>query len=1046
MNRNGDNTRRIVLVETPANALVVTDGMGYDWSYQAEEGPTDSALMAHSSLGSSSSDIEPCLESLEARIVIHQKNEAVFEQDIAFLKYDVKVIDNFITELKNQLEESLKEKNDLKLKLEKFETSFKNLNNLINSQISPKDKTGLGYDGQLNERDLNNIHMNKSDVFESASDSSVNESEDDNNQANDRYKEGKGYHAVPPLYTRNFMPPRPNLSFAGLDDSVFKSAMSETVTSVHKTETSVSKTSKESMEKPKTIRSSAPLIEEWNLIVMMTSNPQYTLRDQGIFDSGCSRHMTGNKSFLTDYQEIDDGFVAFGGSPKRERKAAQSLFEMNQFHQMKGIKREFSVARTPQQNRVAERKNRTLIEAARTMLADSLFPTIFWAEAINIACYVQNKVLVTKPHNKAPYELLIGRSPNLNFMRPFGCSDTILNTLDHLGKFEGKADEGFLVGYSVNIKAFREWEDRMERAATTTSSLEAEQDNDIREVQITATIDGKVKLVSEASIRRHLKLEDFNGISTFPNIGIFEQLALIGASKGYTEVDISLFLTMLVQGPILQGEGLTVPVESHHTPSGAPTTLQPPLSSPSRIPTRQEIEVPQPSSPTHINVVDEVASIGADVRHGGAATIVSSLDAGHGSGNIDKTPSMPHDLPLLRVHTLGNLQQTKEVYSTAFTKLIIKVKKLKKIVKSNEARRRAKIVVSDDEDAAKDSSDLDISLVQQDAERIARVHEEASSFNVEEWEDIQATIEADEELALKIQAEERKKYCKAVKARLLVDLINQRKRHFAQQRAEERRNKPLTQAQQRTYMSNYVKHKGSHTLTIPKIADECSKRAVEEELEQESCKRQKTRESSEPREKEDDELTQEDLQQMVMIVPVEEVYVEALQGPIMQGEGLTVPVESHHTPSGAPTTLQPPLSSPSRIPTRQEIEVPQPSSPTHTNVADEVASIGVDVRHGGVATIVSSLDAGQGSDRVVALKTDLKQTKKVYGAAYTKLIMKVKKLEKTIKTSQARRKAKIVVSDDEEDLEDPSKQERKIDEIDQDPNILLIQHDAEIYG
>ncbi|GKC47105.1 putative ribonuclease H-like domain-containing protein [Tanacetum coccineum] len=89
------------------------------------------------------------------------------------------------------------------------------------------------------------------------------------------------------------------------------------------------------------------------------------------------------------------------------------------------------------------------------MLANSLLPTTFWAESINTACYVQNRVLVTKPHNKTPYELLIGRPPNLYFMRRFGCSITILNTLDHLGKFEGKADEGFLVGYSINSKAFR---------------------------------------------------------------------------------------------------------------------------------------------------------------------------------------------------------------------------------------------------------------------------------------------------------------------------------------------------------------------------------------------------------------------------------------------------------------------------------------------------------------------------------------------------------------------------------------------------------------
>ncbi|GKC74863.1 retrovirus-related pol polyprotein from transposon TNT 1-94 [Tanacetum coccineum] len=133
---------------------------------------------------------------------------------------------------------------------------------------------------------------------------------------------------------------------------------------------------------------------------------------------------------------------------------------MNHFCERKGIKREFSVARTPQQNGVAKRTNRTLTEAARTMLADSKLPTIFWAEAVNTACYVQNRVLVTKPHNKTPYELFLGRKPALGFMRPFGCPVTILNTIDPLGKFDGKADEGFFVRYSINSKAFRVFNSR----------------------------------------------------------------------------------------------------------------------------------------------------------------------------------------------------------------------------------------------------------------------------------------------------------------------------------------------------------------------------------------------------------------------------------------------------------------------------------------------------------------------------------------------------------------------------------------------------------
>nr|GFB55542.1 retrovirus-related Pol polyprotein from transposon TNT 1-94 [Tanacetum cinerariifolium] len=105
------------------------------------------------------------------------------------------------------------------------------------------------------------------------------------------------------------------------------------------------------------------------------------------------------------------------------------------------------------QNGIAERKNRTLIEAARTMLADSLLPIPFWAETVNTVCYVQNRVLVTKPHNKTPYELLHGRTPSIGFMRPFGYHVTILNTLDSLSKFYGKVDEGFLVGYSPDFNA-----------------------------------------------------------------------------------------------------------------------------------------------------------------------------------------------------------------------------------------------------------------------------------------------------------------------------------------------------------------------------------------------------------------------------------------------------------------------------------------------------------------------------------------------------------------------------------------------------------------
>nr|GEU97279.1 ribonuclease H-like domain-containing protein [Tanacetum cinerariifolium] len=219
-----------------------------------------------------------------------------------------------------------------------------------------------------------------------------------------------------------------------------------------------------------------------------------------------SQHMTWNMSYLSDFEELNGGYVAFGGNPKGGKISGKgkiktckldfkdvdfvkdlkfNLFSVSKMCDKKSkvlftnteclvlshdfkfpnesqvllrVPRENNM--TPQQNGIAERKNRTLIEVARIMLADSLLPILFWAEAVNTACYVPNRVLVTKPYNKTPYELLHGRTPSIGFMRPFGCLVTILNTLDPLDKFKGKFDEGFLVGYSVNSKAFRVFKSR----------------------------------------------------------------------------------------------------------------------------------------------------------------------------------------------------------------------------------------------------------------------------------------------------------------------------------------------------------------------------------------------------------------------------------------------------------------------------------------------------------------------------------------------------------------------------------------------------------
>ncbi|KAK9048587.1 hypothetical protein SSX86_032448 [Deinandra increscens subsp. villosa] len=115
----------------------------------------------------------------------------------------------------------------------------------------------------------------------------------------------------------------------------------------------------------------------------------------------------------------------------------------------KGIDRQYSAPYTPQQNGVAERRNRTLIEAARTMMCEAKLPIFFWAEAVNTACYVQNRVLLNKRHEQTPYQIVYGEKPKVGYFKSFGCPCTVLIQSD-VGKFEAKADECYFVGYSAN--------------------------------------------------------------------------------------------------------------------------------------------------------------------------------------------------------------------------------------------------------------------------------------------------------------------------------------------------------------------------------------------------------------------------------------------------------------------------------------------------------------------------------------------------------------------------------------------------------------------
>nr|GEW98058.1 hypothetical protein [Tanacetum cinerariifolium] len=344
--RNRDAPTRNAPVDTSTtNALVVQDGIcGYDWSFQAKEELTNFVLMAHTSQGSSCSSsldserkdfnksnleiigYQMGLESLEAKIVVHEKNEAVYEEDIAFLKYDVQVKDISIKDLKNKLEDALKEKDDLKLKIKKFETSSKNLTKLINSQISTVDKTGLGYDGQMNESDVNesevlnnvvDINTSKQSSYRAATLVST------ATHANIAASRPHVNNALPTTYSHfkaHSLVRRPfNQKSAAktnnFNEKVYTAKVNNVTTIGPKAVVSAAEGNRNNAAKSSTCWIWRP---KRNLIDHISKDSgSYTLKRFNYIDpQGRLKHMTGNKSYHIDYQEIDGGFVTFGGNAK----------------------------------------------------------------------------------------------------------------------------------------------------------------------------------------------------------------------------------------------------------------------------------------------------------------------------------------------------------------------------------------------------------------------------------------------------------------------------------------------------------------------------------------------------------------------------------------------------------------------------------------------------------------------------------------------------------------------------------------------------------
>ncbi|GJS34897.1 reverse transcriptase domain-containing protein [Tanacetum coccineum] len=211
------------------------------------------------------------------------------------------------------------------------------------------------------------------------------------------------------------------------------------------------------------------------------------LQDHAVVDSGCSSHMTSNKAYLSDYEDYNRGFMAFrsdhkGGKITGKGKIRTANLDYDDVYFVDELKFNlFSVSQMcDKKNSVLFTDTECLILSPSLKLLDEnqvvlraprqngvysldLKNIVSSGEAVNTACYVLNRVLVTKPQNKTPYELLTGKPPSISFMRPFGCPLTILNTLDPLGKFDGKSDEGYLLGYSTSSKAFRVYNKRTKR-------------------------------------------------------------------------------------------------------------------------------------------------------------------------------------------------------------------------------------------------------------------------------------------------------------------------------------------------------------------------------------------------------------------------------------------------------------------------------------------------------------------------------------------------------------------------------------------------------
>nr|GEV21004.1 putative ribonuclease H-like domain-containing protein [Tanacetum cinerariifolium] len=422
------------------------------------------------------------LESVEARILVYQQNETIFKKDIKLLKLDVQLRDNALVVIRKKFKKAEQERDELKLKLEKFQTSSKNLSQLLASQTN--DKTRLGYDNQVFTSSIFDCYK----MFTSESDISMHAS-----PKYDRYESGEGYHAVPPPYTGTFMPSKPDLVFHDAPNvyetahTTFNIELSLTkpdkdlvlnrsklvpltdarpvttaipqphVTRPRPTKTVVAKPH----SPPRRNFNRRPSPKPSNFLPKVTTvkapmgNPQHALKEKEVIDSGCSRHMIGNMSYLSDFKAINSGYVAFGGNPKGGKitgkgKIRTGKLDFDDVYFVKELKFNlFSVSQ------ICDKKNNVLFIDTKCIV---LSPEFQLPD--------ENQVLLRVPRENNMYNVDLNNivpsgdltclfakatldESNLWHRRLGHINFKTMNKLvkDPLGKFDGKADEGFLVGY-----------------------------------------------------------------------------------------------------------------------------------------------------------------------------------------------------------------------------------------------------------------------------------------------------------------------------------------------------------------------------------------------------------------------------------------------------------------------------------------------------------------------------------------------------------------------------------------------------------------------